>query len=249
MLEISLTILTRKHLRLCAIAACMLIFSVTAPVMAETNSAARVKAMSKLPDWSGIWVAKGSNRTLDPSGKTLHYNEDWLNRIDEEERKHRAKHDSLVLTCIAGFPRLLAMPYPFAIIITPEQVMIHYAHREVRHIYTDGREHPPIDELWPTPWGDSVGHWEGNTLVVSTISTKPDLWIDSTGATLSAQAEITERITMIDAWHLKNEITIDDPTSLDNQWKFTRLYRRTLATDIVDEQCDFGAIRKYKEAK
>lgn len=213
---------------------------------AQTNNAARQKVFSKLPDWSGIWVTKGTNRTLDPSGKTLRYNEDWLNRLDEEDRKHNAKPDSLTLTCVAGFPRLLAMPYPFAIMITPEQVLVHYAHREVRHIYTDGREHPPVDELWPNPWGDSVGHWEGNTLVVSTVSIKPDLWIDSTGATLSAQAEIIERITMIDHSHLKNEITINDPTSLDKPWKFTRFYRRTLANDIVDEQCDFSAIKKSK---
>jgi len=191
-------------------------------------------------------VAKGSTRTLDPSGKTLRYNEEWLNRLDDEERKHPAKHDSLILTCVAGFPRLLATPYPFAIMITPEEVLVHYAHREVRHIYTDGREHPPVDEQWPNAWGDSVGHWEGDTLVVSTVSMKPDLWIDATGATLSAQAEIVERISMENHSHLKDEITINDPTSLDAPWTFTRLYRRTLANDIVDEQCDFSKIKKSK---
>ena len=235
-----------KRAQLCNVLLCVCLIGLTLPVMAETNSPARAKAMSKLPDWSGIWVVKGSTKTLDPSGKTLRYNEDWLNKLYEEDRKHRAKHDTLVLTCIAGFPRLLAMPYPFDIMITPEEVLIHYAHREVRHIYTDGREHPPVDELWPSAWGDSVGHWEGNTLVISTISTKPDLWIDSSGALLSAQAEIIERISMVDASHLKNEITINDPTSLDEPWKFTRYYRKTFARDIVDEQCDFGAINKTR---
>jgi len=225
---------------------CTMLFCGAPAVLAETNPAARVKAMSKLPVWNGIWVAKGSNKTLDPSGKTLRYNEEWLNRLDEEERKHPARHDSLALTCVAGFPRLLAMPYPFVIMISPEQVLIHYAHRELRRIYTDGREHPPVDEQWPNAWGDSVGHWEGSTLVISTVSIRPDLWIDSTGAQLSAQAEIIERISMADRSHLKNEITINDPTSLDTPWKFTRLYRRTLANDIVDEQCDFGAIKKNK---
>jgi hypothetical protein len=224
----------------------ILAFTTSVTAWAQSGNASRQKVFSKLPDWSGIWITKGTNKTLDPSGKTLRYNEEWLNKLDEEDRKHNNKRDSLTLTCVAGFPRLLAMPYPFAIMITPEQVLIHYAHREVRHIYTDGREHPPVDELWPNAWGDSVGHWEGNTLVISTISTKPDFWIDSTGATLSAQAEIIERMTMVDHSHLKNEITIVDPTSLDTPWKFTRFYRRTMATDIVDEQCDFGAIKKSK---
>ena len=44
------------------------------------------------------------------------------------------------------------------------------AGREIRHIYTDGRPHPSADEIWPTPWGDSIGHWEGETLVVDTIA-------------------------------------------------------------------------------
>ncbi len=236
---------TRKILSPLALLSLSLISIIAAPnAIAEINSAARVQAMSKLPDWSGIWVVKGSTKTIDPSGKTLHYNEEWLNKLDEEDRKHKAKQDSLALTCVAGFPRLLAMPYPFSIMITPEQVLIHYAHREVRHIYTDGRELPPVDELWPNAWGLSVGHWEGQTLIINTISTKPDLWIDSRGATLSAQAEISERITMMGASHLKDDITIEDPTSLEKPWKFTRIYRRTLANDIIDEQCDFGAIKK-----
>ena len=233
------------HLKFCKALLLALLGAMSAVSAAEPGNS-RQKVMSKLPDWSGIWVAKGSTRTLDPSGKTLRYNEEWLNKFDEEDRKHQAKHDSLALTCVAGFPRLLAMPYPFAIMITPEQVLIHYAHREVRHIYTDGREHPPVDEQWPNAWGDSVGHWEGKTLVVSTVSIRPDLWIDSTGATLSAQAEISERISALDERHLKDEITIEDPTSLDQPWKFTRIYRRTLASDIIDEQCDFAAIKKTK---
>jgi hypothetical protein len=244
-----LIITTRLYRIMIAVLACICYLFATNAVAdtAQTNSKSRTA--TKSPDWSGVWIATGSNRTLDPTGRRLRYNEDWLNRIEEYQHKQHLKRDTLTLTCIAGFPRLLSMHYPFAIMVTPEQVVIHYAHREVRHIYTDGREHPPIDEQWPNAWGDSVGHWEGNTLVISTVSIKPDLWIDSTGATLSAQADITERITQVDHYHLKDEVTIDDPTSLDQPWKFTRIYRRTLANDIIDEQCDFGAVKKLKEAK
>src|SRR5437870_1318810 len=69
---------------------------------ASAASAARQKIISKLPDWSGIWVVKGTTRTLDPSGKTLRYNEEWLNKLDEDDRKHGVKRDSLTLTCVAG---------------------------------------------------------------------------------------------------------------------------------------------------
>lgn len=241
-----MTVLRRMCLTALISATCLLTINAAAE---SSPSNAKSRTVIKSPDWNGIWVVKGSNKTLDPTGKTLRYNEDWLNRIEEDQHKRHLKRDTLSLTCVAGFPRLLSMPYPFSIMITPEQVAMHYAHREVRHIYTDGREHPPVDEQWPNAWGDSVGHWEGNTLVISTVSIKPDLWIDSTGATLSAQAEITERITQVDRFHLKNEVTIDDPTSLDQPWKFIRIYRRTLTNDIIDEQCDFGAVKKLKETK
>ncbi|HVY22263.1 MAG TPA: hypothetical protein VG962_02820 [Steroidobacteraceae bacterium] len=218
---------------------------ITSPLAAETNSAARVQAMSKLPDWSGVWIATGTHKTLDPSGKPPPYNDEWRKKyVAQRKEKHWSKQDSLERTCVAGVPRLLGSQYPFVFVITPEEVLIHYAHREVRHIYTDGRDHPPVDELWPNAWGMSIGHWEGQTLVISTVSTQPDLWIDSTGAKLSAQVEIIERISAINEWHLKNDITINDPESLSKPWKFTRYYRRTLGTDIEDEQCNFSAIKK-----
>jgi hypothetical protein len=212
---------------------------------AAVNSPARIQAFAKLPDWQGIWAVTGSTKTFDPSGKPPPYNAEWLAKYTQLH-KNKKRVDSLDQYCVAGVPRLTASAYPFMLMITPEETLIHYSHREMRHIWTDGREHPPVDELWPFAWADSIGHWEGETLVIDTISVKPDLWIDSTGATISSQAQIIERISMLNKNHLKNEITINDPTSLFEPWTITRTYKRSSAKELPEEQCNRKASKAGK---
>jgi len=61
----------------------------------------------------------------------------------------------------------------FQFLLTPEETVMTWGGREIRHIYTDGRGHPSADDVWPTPWGDSVGYWEGQALVVDTAAVQP----------------------------------------------------------------------------
>lgn len=200
------------------------------------SSTTRAKTFGRLSDWQSIWVVTGSTKSFDPSGKPPPYNAEWLAKY-KGLQKDPKRRDPFEQSCIVGVPRLSASKYPFMIMITPDETALHYSHREVRHVWTDGRDHPPIDEQWPMPMGDSVGRWQDQTLMIDTVSVKPDLWIDDTGATLSSQAQIVERITMIDKHHLKNEITINDPTSLTQPWNVTRLYKRSNVKELSDELC------------
>ena len=131
-----------------------------------------------------------------------------------------------------------------------------FSGREVRHIYTDGRPHTAKDDLWPTPWGDSIGHWEGQTLVVDTIevNTPPGLGggdgsaIVAGGgdsdeyaliAVFSAEARFTERIRMLDRDHLEDQMTIFDPSNFTMPWHISRQYRRvTRINRMVHEDCE-----------
>ena len=67
---------------------------------------------------------------------------------------------------------MLDSPLMFEVLPTPKETALIFSSREIRHVYTDGRQHTPKDELWATPWGDSIGHWEGQTLVIDTIAVK-----------------------------------------------------------------------------
>ena len=85
-------------------------------------------------------------------------------------------------------------------------------------IYTDGREHPPKDELWPTYTGASVGRWEGDTLVFTTISLKgasaDDVIVDRTGLVLSDASRATTRMRKIDDTTIEAQMTIEDDKAL-----------------------------------
>ena len=83
---------------------------------------------------------------------------------------------------------------------------------------TDGRDHPPLDELWPTVTGNSVGHWEGDTLVIDTIMvTNPNEFFQG-APPLSEEARYSERI-RLDGDRLRIDMTIEDPVTLSEPWK------------------------------
>ena len=92
-------------------------------------------------------------------------------------------------------------------------------------IRTEGH-FPPKDELWPTFEGYSIGHWEGDTLVIQTVSIRGGIPIDRTGAALSDEARVFERIRKTDDHTLQSDITIEDPVAFTGPWKVTRRYTK-----------------------
>lgn len=106
----------------------------------------------------------------------------------------------------------------FDLLVTPEEVAMTHTHHETRHIYID-RSHPAKEDLWPTRMGDSVGHWEGSTLVVDTVASRGDLWLLERYPTggepvdrhvAGAQAHFVERIRMVNHDHLEDRMTVDN---------------------------------------
>jgi hypothetical protein len=122
--------------------------------------------------------------------------------------------------------RMMSPARGLQFVLRPEQVWIIYERPDVRYIYTDGRPFPPNDELWPTFEGYSIGHWEGDALVVETRSIRGGIPIDRTGACLSDDARVTERIRKTDAKTLQSDITIEDPVAFTAPWKVTRRYAK-----------------------
>jgi hypothetical protein len=218
----------------------------TAAAQTTANSPARLEALSKLPDWSGLWRLKGSPGLLDVEngraftpGSRDHppYKPDWEARYtaDLVRGEHQGDAgfpnplvDSHTKFCAAGMPRLIGTPFDYEFIVTPEETWI-VVEKETRHIYTDGRKFPQDDELWPTLAGRSIGHWENQTLVVETLSVRSGLWADTTPATLSEQARFTERIRQIDANTLEDQTTVTDPEALTKPWTFVKHYTRMKA--------------------
>lgn len=213
---------------------------------AETNTAERLAAIAKLPDWSGTWRLNGSYTNISGNKNNLPpYNAQWQRKFSAAQKTE--PQDTAEKFCAVSVPRLLGAPQPFEILVTPEETLVYYSSREIRHLWTDGRELPPEDERWPMYWAESKGHWEGQTLVVETINIKGDLWIDATGATLSDNATLSERISMVDKNHLQDEITITDPTALTTPWRFTRSYERQQQKELSEQSCEWQAGKASKQ--
>ena len=116
----------------------------------------------------------------------------------------------------AGGARMVATAYGTDFIDVPEQKRIYITQtggpHSFRPIYMDGRPHPK--DLDPSYYGHSVGHWEGDTLVIDTVGFNERSWIDLRGMPTTEQLHLTERITRPDFNTLRYEITIDDPRRL-----------------------------------
>jgi len=130
----------------------------------------------------------------------------------------------------------MASPAIFEWRITPEETTIVDTINGIRHIYTDGRSHPPADEVWPTKAGDSVGHWDGDTLVVDTIGIKD--YVRFRDAPHTRAMRIKERLKLVAPDILWDEITIEDPEVLEKAWTTTFAYRRMPGYEIIEYVCE-----------
>ncbi|MCH8267111.1 MAG: hypothetical protein IH846_06315 [Acidobacteria bacterium] len=116
-----------------------------------------------------------------------------------------------------------------AIIQTPGKVLIIHQYRNsVRHIYTDGREHPKaLENTWN---GHSIGRWDGDTLVVDTVGLRDESWLDTGGHEHSTQLHVVERFRRVSYDTLEIERTLTDPIALAKP--FTATASLMLSPDV-----------------
>ena len=140
-----------------------------------------------------------------------------------------------------GFLQFHQQPQPRKIIQTPKMILIEYeANYGLRHIYMDGRKLPP--QGGPQPWwyGYSVGHWEGDTLVVETNNLRGaeegpwDGWLDVNGSPYSGEAKFTERFRRPTFDHLQIDTTLEDAKAYTKPWT-VRIDQRFLADEELIE--------------
>ncbi len=135
-----------------------------------------------------------------------------------------------------GMPTLMGAIYPIEIVQTPQQLVVLTEFlTQTRRIYLN-ETMPPLDELSPGYAGHSVGHWEGETLVVKTLGVRED--VRFLEFPHSAQMSVTERLRFTGPDLMENEVTIDDPAFLAKPYQFTFGYRRNPEYRIMEYICD-----------
>jgi len=234
------------------------------PAAGQTSSKERIRAFAKLPDWSGIWEldafagqadgqqfsAEGQRRlkeyaaALRPS-----FTPEYQAKYEEIRKKIEAAiaadpdHPPVTHDPLCGPPPFPATTTPgmYQWRVTPEETTFISTVGAVRTIYTDGRPHPPKDELWPTLMGDSVGHWEGDTLVVDTIATRRRIYLgELTGffVPMSDQLHFIERIRMLDRDHMQIDYTVEDPVALTKPIHAVIVHTRVTDFNRMIEETD-----------
>jgi hypothetical protein len=149
----------------------------------------------------------------------------WAAAVYDYNSANQSKYDPEGYCLPPGGPRLMATPYPAEIIQLPEQkriIMIFEGATHIwREIFMDGRPHPAGDALNPTYLGHSVGHWEGDTLVVDVVGFNEATWLDYFGHPHTDQLHVVERFSRPSKQTLHYEALIDDPGAYTKPFKVT----------------------------
>ena len=238
--------------------AAALLLSVSA-AQADPSAARRVRAFARLPDWTGLWETEASKAITNPAGRSDSfsrgnlgghppYNAEWEQKYQAalSDPAAAAQQANTFKGCGAGappymrsFPNIMEAPMVFQVVVTPEETLFVMDHGEIRHIYTDGRRHPDKRDLWATPLGDSIGHWQGPTLVIDTVARiAGPVSIFGTGE-VSEQARFTERVRRLDKETLEDELTIEDPQRFVHPWKMKMHYSRVADLNrLIPYECE-----------
>ena len=138
--------------------------------------------------------------------------------------EHQLARDPEVKCLLPGIPRATYLPYPFEITQSHTKVQMMYGFSNAgRTIHLD-----EVDDFGVEAWlgGHNVGHWEGDTLVV-TVTNMHGNWLDRAGNFYSSQVGVTERFTPTSPHHMRYEATIEDPSTFTRPWTIRMpLYRR-----------------------
>jgi hypothetical protein len=206
---------------------------------AKAHGGAR-KTPAQLPDWTGLWTREivggikmdFRQKRVDVTTAVLtpEYRKKFEQKLADYARG--IEWDQLSYCLPAGYPRWLTEPFLREFVLRPEESwLINEQLNEIRRVYTDGRGHIPDDEAYPLWEGDSIGFWDGDTLVVHTNNLKP-------GEYNRRQPDYSAQTTTVEQWRrvtpdlIEDTVDIYDPASLAKPWRTVQRYLRVTTPDL-----------------
>lgn len=202
-------------------------------------------------DWGsqGVWISpelgfsgfQSEQEYLDPTFPER--NPPPLNPAAREFRTkvRRALGDGVALynptaDCYpSGVPYLLAEPVSFEIQFSKNRALMLYEKQEFRIIYMDGRSHPA--DFQPSFHGHSIGHWEGETLVVDTVGIHGKHMQIEPHIPFTSAMHVVERWTPDGQDRIKVDVTMTDPGTMTAPWHVTKIMQREHAYELTEAIC------------
>jgi hypothetical protein len=206
------------------------------------------------PNWTGFWVPVGglldvyrgpnglegvpgglsvNTPHADPSAPEMKspYKEELAKLLDKA-KSGQSLPDKVALCFPPGMPQMMIMVYGMEVLQTPKIIALTSEWQAAsRRIWMDLKEHPPADELEDTYTGHSIGHWEGDTLVVDTVGVRTDVpYFSQVPLAHGAHARFIERFHQTAPDVLVDDLTVIDPDVFVKPWlkSYTYHYRSDL---------------------
>jgi len=191
------------------------------------------------PDLSGVWerpYVPDMTRTAGANQKGTNPLPFTPAGADTFKSYDPAKFDYTGRCLPQGLTRSMNSPFPIQIVQKPDVFAVLYEAWNVFHVVpTDGRGFPK--DMDPTWMGTSIGHWDGDTMVVETTGFNGKTNLDTVGHPHSDQMHVTERYTRSDATHITYEVIINDPKNYTKPWNNVRIFTLRKDWDIMEYSC------------
>jgi len=233
----------------------------TAGVPRHSNGSANLtapapKTADGKPDFSGMWVARDelpcnvkergvqcTELALTPQVINIAAGlkgglpyQPWAAALVKKRRAELGVNDPHTHCLPPNYPRAWAFPeYQKIFQVAGTLVVLHEFNASYRQIFFDGRGFP--EDMAPAWSGYSVGHWEGEALVVESRGFRDDGWLDTTGNPMTDAARVIERIRRPNFGSLEVEVTVNDPKAYTKPWTVTMHQKAVLDTEMMDFMC------------
>jgi hypothetical protein len=194
------------------------------------------RAVDGNPDLSGIWEQPNSRTTAYYlEGIDIPWRP-WAEALFKQNTEDNQLHNPESLCLPRGIPKADAFDI-HKIVQTPGLILILYEYQNTfRQIFTDGRPLPKDPN--PTWMGYSVGHWEGDTLVVESNGFNGKAWLSGRGNPTSDGMHLTERIHRRDFGHMDIQLTIEDLKAYTKRWKAELHPELVPDTELLESVCN-----------
>ncbi len=212
--------------------------------------------LAKLPDWSGVWTPNISDQQARIKSDPVPWKPQVALEVARLFAAEKAgKPKGLFINCLPeSMPSWMLLTHnAIEFLFTPGRVTLlgESDGNRIRRIYTDGRAHPADPD--PTFHGHSIGHWEGDTLVVDTIGVLPETYIaldEAVGIPNDGDLHVVERIHLVGPDLLRDDLEITAPHVMTKPWKTRRFFFRQRARkyDIVEGVCLEGSFSEGVDA-
>ncbi len=211
-------------------------------IQAGATAAIPAKTADGKPYLDGVWMVEkpqpeaktvaGTPPPLNPQAAALYAKR-------KQARASGAKTDDPLNDCLPhGVPRLLSATHPIHILQKPKQITVLYEANHQSRLFYIGEPLPQPESAPDVTYdGYSVARWDGNALVVDTISMNDKTWLDDAGLPHSESLRVVERYELADSEHLRVNITVTDPKTFTAPWQMQLTFKRRPDLRFHEDAC------------